>query len=791
MKERLQRLIDLSRDAHKIMPIDENETTDARLRTKPVIETRLLDDMQSLDGWKTLTPYAAIELSDEHVLDGRTSLKFTAKSNLPDWLPGRGRGRIYSEPGAMRVIDHENWQDWNRLSLWVWPHVPGMKSLCVRVQLYNEGEHPVPDKYFREGAHNVNLKPDQWNHITVEIPHVHRDNVVGVALEYDMCGHEFDTVDTCTWYLARLELQKVEADVCEGWIPGEGVIAFSGSGYHPHEKKQAVAAESLDAKQFHVVETGTGRVVLTKPVEKRDGLCVMDFSEIIQPGRYLLKAGEISTRAFDIDEQVWDASIWKVLNFYLSQRCGVAVEGKHRACHTDLLLKHPDGRAIVANGGWHDAADLAQGMNNTADGTAALFLLARSLEGEDGMRERLHERVLKEARWGLDYVLKVRFGDGYRSSYSSLSIWTDGIIGTEDDVISIPTTSPFTNFVSAYAEALGAYALRESDPVLSRYALRIAHEDFQFAVKAQRDQTVDFFNNDTGEQDVKLYAAAVSAAAELYRAGMQEYLEVAAGYARLLMQCQQTELPDWDRPVRGFFWWDTKHTMIWHHAHHSFEQYLTMGLSTLCELCPDHPDHPHWMNALRLYCEYAKTGAAYTDPWGMLPEGVYHEDEAIDHPEMVLPTIICGDEDNLRDFKKQVQQGIALGKGYYLRKFPVWFSFRGNLNVLLSQATALGAAARITGDKEAASLVQRQLEWTVGKNPFAQSLIYGEGYEWTDEYAVQPGQTIGQMPVGIQTLDDADAPYWPQVCTATYKEVWICPANKWMWTLSQVYANGK
>ena len=789
MHNLLQQWIDLSHDAHQIMPVNERETTDYRLRQKPVIQSRLLDDMQSLEHWKPLTPYARIELSSEHVLDGKTSLKFTAKSNLPTWLPGRGLGRIYAEPGAMRIINHENWESWNRLSLWIWPHVPGMKSLCVRVQLYNEGEHPVPDRYFREGAHNVSLKADQWNHITVEIPHVHRDNVVGVAVEYDMCGHEFDTVDTCEWYLSRLELQKVDADVCEGWIPGPGRIAFSGSGYLPYETKQAIAADTLQADTFFVLETETGREVLRKPIQRQNGLCIMDFSELTDCGRYLLIAGESSTRAFDISPTVWDASIWKVLHFYLSQRCGMDIPGKHRACHCDLLLKHPDGRAIVANGGWHDAADLAQGMNNTADGTAALFLLARSLENESGLRLRLHDRVLEEARWGLDYVLKVRFGDGYRSSYSSTSIWTDGIIGTEDDIVSIPTTSPFTNFVSAYAEALGAYALRQIDPVLSRYALGVAREDFGFAQAGSKGDVNLPFNNDPGTADVKLYAAAVSVAAELCRAGLQEFKEEAVRYARLLMECQQTDMPDWDKPIRGFFWCDRSHCIPWHHAHHSFEQYLTAGLCTLCELFPDHPDYPMWMNALRLYCEYSRTAAQFTAPWGMLPEGVYHEDEAVCYPEETLAGIIAGDEDNLRAFKQQVHQGVPLGKGYYLRRFPVWFSFRGNLNVLLSQSAALAAAANATGDREALSLVQRQLEWTVGKNPFAQSLIYGEGYDWTDEYAVQPGQTIGQMPVGIQTLDDRDAPYWPQVCTATYKEVWICPANKWMWVMAHVLKN--
>ncbi|MBQ3080386.1 MAG: glycoside hydrolase family 9 protein [Clostridia bacterium] len=787
MKNRLFRLLEISKDAHKIMPIDERETTDYRLRGKKVIESRLIDDMQSLDNWKALTPYAHIELSDEQVLDGKMSLKFTAKSNLDSWLPGRGLGRIYAEPGAMRVLDHEDLSEWNRLSLWVYPHVPGMKSLCVRLQLYNEGDHPVPDRYMREGAHNVNLKADEWNHITVEIPYLHRNNVSGIALEYDMCGHEFDTVDTCTYYLSRLEVQKVECEMYEGWIPGEGRIAFSGSGYLPKEKKYAVASDTLSASVFRVIETETGREVLKKPVEKKNGLSIMDFSEITEEGKYIIIAGENSTRAFPVDENVWDASAWKVLNFYLSQRCGMEIPGKHRACHTDLLLKHPDGRAIVANGGWHDAADLAQGMNNTADGTSALFLLTEALKKRgDELGKRLCERVLEEARWGLDYVMKVRFGDGYRSSYSSTSIWTDGVIGTNDDIVSIPSKSPFANFVSAYAEALGAYALKDDDPALSRYALKIAKEDFRFAETSSTGLPVDGFNNDPGEQSVKLYAAAVSAASQLLKAGAAEFKEDAVKYARLLMECQQTELPDWDTPIRGFFWCEKEHHLIWHHSHHSFEQYLTAGLSTLTEILPDHEDYPLWIHSLKLYCEYSKKASEATSPWYMLPEGIYHEDEAIDYPEETLANIIAGDEENLRAFKQQVQTGIPLGKGYYLRRFPVWFSFRGNLNVMLSQAAALAAAAKAAHDDEAASLVQRQLEWTVGKNPFAQSLIYGEGYDWTDEYAVQPGQTIGQMPVGIQTLFDSDAPYWPQVCTATYKEVWICPAKKWMWTLSKI-----
>lgn len=407
MDERLTRLLEQTRDAHRIMEYDERETADDRLRRKPALRSRLVDDCESLENWKALTPYAKVELSDEHAYEGRHSIRFSAPTNLPDWLPGRGRGRIYAEPGAMRVLPHEDLTEWNRISVRVRPEIPGMRSVCLRVQLYNEGDHPVPDRYMREGAHNVNLKNGEWNHITVEIPYLHRNDAVGIALEYDMCGHEFDAADTAVWYIDKLELQYVEPEMYEGWVPGRGRIAFSGSGYRPDGASWPLRARRFAPSASACWKRKRGRCAYEGEVRRENGLAVMDFTALRTPGRYLLLAGELSTRVFPIDERVWEPSVWKVLNFYLSQRCGWDVPGKHHACHTDLLLKH-NGRAIVANGGWHDAADLAQGMNNTSDGTAALFRLARRLKGAQGLTARLYERVLEEARWGLDYVLKTR-----------------------------------------------------------------------------------------------------------------------------------------------------------------------------------------------------------------------------------------------------------------------------------------------------------------------------------------------------------------------------------------------
>ena len=790
MNKELIDLITSSRAAHAIMPFDETETTDYRLEKKPVLESMMLDECESADNWKAVTEYASVTLSDSESYDGTHSILFTSPTKLNGFLPYRTPGRIYIEPKAMRVIDHEDLTHFNRLSVWIKPDVPGMRSIVARLQLYNQGTHAVPDRFEREGHHNVSLKNGVWNHITCEIPQLDRNDVTGIAIEYDMCGHEFDAAEEIKWYIDRLELQVVEPEMFKGWIPGKGRIAFSGSGYRPDDRKLAVMNAESAAECFKVVETATGKTVLEKKADFENGLAVADFSELTEEGRYMLLWGNTNSRVFPIGKDIWQKSVWKVLNFYLSQRCGYEVMGKHHACHQDLLLKH-DGKAIVANGGWHDAADLAQGMGNTCNGTVALLRLALRLKGRGGLDDALYERVLEEARWGLAYVLKTRFGDGYRSSYSSLSIWSDGVIGTDDDVLSTPTTDPHANFTAACAEALGAQALKEYDPYYAAYCVKIAKEDFGFAEEAWRREQAEKGSGDAQfyrsmNEPVKIYALACAAAAELFAAGEKEYLDIAAHYAQKLIVCQQSEQPDWDIPLRGFFWSDERHAIPVHHAHHSYEQYLTMGLSRLLELCPDHIDSSCWSNALKLYAEYAKCIGRFTAPWYMLPEGVYHVDEAKNYPAEIKRGIIASDDECLKQHADMVRHGIALGKGYYLRRFPVWFSFRGNLNVLLSQASALAQAANAVKDDEALSLSRQQLMWTVGKNPFAQSLIFGEGYDWTNEYTVQPGQTVGQMPVGIESYFEEDEPYWPQVCTATYKEVWIESANKWMWLLSEI-----
>ena len=79
------------------------------------------------------------------------------------------------------------------------------------------------------------------------------------------------------------------------------------------------------------------------------------------------------------------------------------------------------------------------------------------------------------------WLLKSTFGKGQRSSFSSMGYWSDGIIGTPDDVVARAGVNPFEDYLAASAEALAARVLKDTDPELAAHSLRTAREDWQAA----------------------------------------------------------------------------------------------------------------------------------------------------------------------------------------------------------------------------------------------------------------------------------------------------------------------
>src|SRR5580692_7575033 len=764
------------------MPMQARYEDGAEFRwlNKKVLDSRLLDSMEDLSTW-SFAGLGEMTLTEVRVKDGQHSLRIRSTTNVAQ-VDGSGE---WEDLLATRRFPDEDWSRYNRISLWVYPDIIGAPTISCSLTLHNDGSHKLPDQY-NEGRHeSIILKNHVWNHVVWEIAPLDRDRVTALDFAYSLPKKLPDPGDQTILDIDKLELQSVVADHTEGWDVASGKIAFSHSGYTIGSSKTAIASD-LAAREFSVIDQRTGKAVLSKAVEQSatplGKYQVLDFSEVRKPGVYVIKAGGTLTRSFKIGEDAWRSSIWKAINFMYSERCGAEIPGIHGICHQDVYTIHDDKRIIV-NGGYHDAGDLSA-TGNTPGMVYALLSLAESLkrQGED---VALYDRLLEEARWGLNWVLKTRFGDGYRSTGQLVSYWTDGIMGTADDRFGQAVNNPEWNFRVSGVEALAARVLQESDPELANRSLTIAEEDWKYAVEGLK--TAPTLAEVYGAKDeLERLSFGVVASVELYQATRdQRYADEAITLGDLVLASQERKLQPWTIPLTGYFYTTPKQESLFHRFHIGQEQEPIMALIRLCEAFPNHDKWMKWYSAAVLHSEYyLKPASAVDEPYEVLPAAVYRESEAHLIPESKDWTPLrAADRDA---YLQEVRRGIPLGDGNYLRRFPVWFDFRGNSSVLLSQAKALSAAGQLRGNLEAEDLAQKQAQWLVGRNPFSASVMYGEGYDWTPLYRVRSGQMVGALPVGIETRGFDDAPYWPTQICWTYKEVWTQPVGQWIWLMQDI-----
>jgi len=462
----------------KPLPVVSEDTLVHAWLAKPVEESRTLCDMEDLSVWEHLGA-GDLALSHQYAKTGSRSLQMTCKTFTSH--PSEN-GRPPGVCAARLRVDGEDWSDFNRLSFWVYPDLPGFRIISMSVVLSNKGTFEVPDEYGRRGRNYFLLKDRQWNHVVWEITHLSRDKVTGVEFIYRMQGHEPGATGTVRYYVDTLELQKVTPDHYEGWSVASGQLAYSHTGYPLQGPKIAIASDEMSAK-FAVIDVQTAEAKeyrIRKVNTPLGEFSVLDFSDLTTPGTYILRVGPLTTEPFRVGPNIWKDTIWKTINCFYCLRCGVGIPGIHGLCHEDWLAEH-DGKRLTYNGGWHDAGDLSQGLRNTCEATYAMFLLAEQLSDRD---ESLAARLLEEACWGLDWVLKNRFGDGYRATWGTMDFWTDNFIGTTDDMlVQRVSNDAYHNLHAVTAEAIGSRLLQEVQPYLADRALKYAREDWQFAVE--------------------------------------------------------------------------------------------------------------------------------------------------------------------------------------------------------------------------------------------------------------------------------------------------------------------
>jgi hypothetical protein len=210
-------------------------------------------------------------------------------------------------------------------------------------------------------------------------------------------------------------------------------IRINQLGYKPHSIKVAVwcskaPSNSGSSPAWQLVNANTQRVVFTGKSSKAFGAygpftqtSRLNFTNFKQPGRYYLRAGNVKSPEFEIGDDVYKGAADFCLRYMRQQRSGFNPFLKD-SCHTqDGYVLYgsaagiKDSTHIDVVGGWHDATDYLQYSTTSANATYHLLMAyrdfpkvfkdkkeANGLDGSNGIAD-----VLDEAKWGLDWLLKM------------------------------------------------------------------------------------------------------------------------------------------------------------------------------------------------------------------------------------------------------------------------------------------------------------------------------------------------------------------------------------------------
>lgn len=768
---------------HSPLRLTDTVSMDAQAELKPVLRSMPLDGVWQTGGQHALPADSAVL----RVNFDTGELRATGSPDDPDYA-------LYGHAVATLPLGGVSLNGYNRLYIEIEPRCPGMRVVNINLSFNNRNSSAAG---YNEpaGAHLIQLENGVACSRYLEIADLQRDAVESIVLSVSVNGRDLPSQSVAEFRIRRLEAQYVEnPEKTSGWIPDARNIIYSTSGYQTGAGKSAIVNDCWSGKEFRLTDCESGSCVFRGKVKRVKtsvgSYGVLDFSGFDAPGVYRLTCGTMTSGDFSVgDAAIWDSSCWKVLNFIFCQRCGYPVPGVHSCCHSGLFSVH-DGKKRSYAGGWHDAGDLSQQTLQTAD---VVYSLLELYEHRREDNPSLAARLREEALWGLDFVLRQHLGDGWHASSMGLLLWQDNDVDSHDDIFTVRKQDcAYDNYLYAAYLAYAARVLgaEGSDPQLAGWLRQLAEEDYGFACRKFAESGYGGWISPyehtycTGESQWE--ATASWAASQLYMlTGDSVYAADARRHIGDVLECQQTNEPAKGVPY-GFFYRDRSRRSVVHFIHQSREQLFMQALDALCESQPGHCDCGLWLASAKAYGGYVKSMMKYTAPYGMIPAGVYKDGEDTDSAAFSAVHLFPPD-DAARRYRLQTAGGVRLADGWCLKRFPVWFNiFNGNLAVHLSMGKAAAICGRLLDDSELVDIAREQLYWTVGKNPFAQSLIYGEGQRFPSLNNFSSGEIVGAIPVGIRSLGDSDEPYWPNINNACYKEVWVTSAGKWLSLIAEL-----
>jgi endoglucanase len=484
-------------------------------------------------------------------------------------------------------------------------------------------------------------------------------------------------------------------------------IRINQIGYRLQDTKVAVALAGAPLpKTFAVVNAVTQQVDFngeTRTVPGKWGQFnhhgELDFSALKKKGRYFLRLGAAQSPQFTIETSTYAELPDQLLEFMRQQRCGYN-PWFDVACHPfDGRTAYgplAEGTYLNATGGWHDAGDMLKYLLTSSNATAQMLLAyqlrkelvrdkdRRKMIGFNDLFNELGQHgangipdILDEARWGLDWMLKLhpasdhlyhqvaddRDHIGWRLPQNETANygWGPGSYrviyfadGKPQGLRQHKSESTgLANLAGRYAAAMGlGYQVWRSDARLREYAkklLRAGMEVYALGKAKEGVQQGNSYGAPYRYEETTWADDMEWGAAELWRAtGDRQFLEDAKRYARL---------------AASESWMGLEQT-----KHYQFYPFMNIG---------------HF----RLY----------------------------NHADKKLRNRLAG------YYREGIERSIQAGeKNPYQIGVPfIWCSN----NLVVALATQCLLYERMTGDSRYRAFASRQRDWLLGRNPWGVSMF--------------------------------------------------------------------
>jgi len=273
-------------------------------------------------------------------------------------------------------------------------------------------------------------------------------------------------------------------------------------GYRPEDFKIAFV-KNIYPGSFEIKDARTNQIEFQG---KSDSLGMMDpatgdnvfslnFSTFTKPGEYYIEVPflEATSKPFKINNDVYNDCAIKTLQSFYYQRCGIEINNgtiwKHPACHTKPAVFYDDpSQSKDETGGWHDAGDYNKFVPTTSV-SIAFLLYAYDYNPKfftDGQlkipeNDNAIPDILDEARWGLNWLMKMQRADGAVYQKVSIKTWTgEHLPNEETDTQYLFGISSSSTAEVAAVTALGARIFDKFDKPYSMKLLKTAVAAWSF-----------------------------------------------------------------------------------------------------------------------------------------------------------------------------------------------------------------------------------------------------------------------------------------------------------------------